>query len=212
MPTLLLIVAHPVRAAENLRQAPRWLGAFLIITLCLVALRLASHSHLVEATLAALPSTATAADRTWAHSILNDELLLRCAILPLRQIAGMGVFAYFLHKLCLAFAPPGRARFTHVFAFEVHAEIFNLMGGCVSLAITLLGIDGNSTGAGMFALLTTPKIFTLWYVGALAAGILTLFGFSKLMAGVLASTAWIVAAVFNALLLQSVSASMHLRM
>jgi len=211
MPTLLLIFLHPVRAAEELRRTPRWLGAFLVIAAGLVALRLASHSHLVESTLAAVPATATAAHLAWARSILDGDLLLRSLFLPLRQVVGMGAFAFFLFLLCTAFDPPVRARFKQVFALEIHAEALNLIGGCISLVIAMAGSDSGTAGVGMFALLTSAKIFTLWYVVALSAGLPVLFGFSRLKAGLLASTAWIVSVLFNLLLLESVSASMHLR-
>ncbi len=204
MQALPLIFGHPFRAAEAIRRAPRWLGAFLLIAAGLVALRLAWQSRLVEMTLAALPATATAQEREWAHSLLDNELLLRCVFLPLRQIAGMGSFAFFLYLLCGAFGPPMRARFKQVLALEVHAEIFNLIGGSVSLGLTLLG-------AGT-PLLTSAKIFTLWYVVALTAGVAVLFGFSKTKACLLASTAWIVSVLFNLFLLESVSASMHFRL
>ena len=204
MPALQLIFLHPVRAAEMLQRAPRWLPAFLLVAAGLIALRIAGHSHLVESTLAALPPTATAADRSWARSLLDDELVLRCVFLPVRQAAGMGIFAFFLFVLCTAFGPPVRARFKHVLALEVHAEVFNLLGGFLSLAITLSGADS--------ALLTSAKIFTLWYVAALTAGIAVLFGYSKLKACLLASTAWIVSVLLNLFLLESVSASMHIRL
>ncbi len=211
MPTLWLIILHPLRAAEKLRQSPRWLGTFFVIAAGLVVLRLASQSHLVESTLAAFPATATAGDRAWARSVLDGELVLRVVFLPFRQIAGMGAFAFFLFLLCAAFDPPVRARFTQVLALEIHAEVFNLIGGCASLAMTLLGSGGNSDGIGTFALLTSPKIFTLWYVAVLTAGIMALFGFSKLKAGLVTATAWIISALFNLVLLESVSAAMHLR-
>jgi hypothetical protein len=212
MPPVLLIFFHPVRATQQLREAPSWLGTFLLIATALVGLRLASHMHLVEATLTALPSTVTESDRGWARSLLDGELLLRCVFLPVRQIAGMGAFALLLYVLCLAFDPPVRARFKQVFALEIHAEVFNLLGACASVAMSLQGAYGNPAGAEMFALLTTTKLFTLWYVIALSAGIPVLFGFTRLKAGLLASTAWIASVLFNAFLLQSVSASMHFRL
>jgi hypothetical protein len=211
MPTLLLIVAQPLRTVRRLQESPRWLGAFLLIAAGFVALRIASQGHLVEATVSALPGTVTEADRNWTRSYLDGELLLRCAFLPLRQIAGMGVFALMLYALCMAFDPPVRARFKQLFALEIHAELFNLLGACASLVTTLLAGNGDPGGPEMFALLTTPKIFTLWYVVVLAAGIWALFGYSRLKAGLLASTAWFVSVLFNAYLLQSVSASMHLQ-
>jgi hypothetical protein len=210
MPTFLLILVHPIRTARRLQEAPRWLGTFLLIAAGLVALRFASQAHLVEATVSALPATVTEADRNWARSYLDSELLLRCLFLPLRQLAGMGLFAFMLYALCVAFDPPIRARFKQLFALEIHAELFNLLGALVSLVTTLLASNGDPGSPEMFALLTTPKIFTLWYVVVLAAGILTLFGYSRLKAGLLASTAWFVSVLFNAYLLQSVSASMHI--
>ncbi len=116
----------------------------------------------------------------------------------------MGVFAFFLFLLCTALGPPVRARFKHVLALEIHAEVFNLVGGILQLAIALAG------GAG--ALLTSTKIFTLWYVVALTAGLAVLFGYSNLKAGLLASTAWIVSVLFNLFLLESVIASMHFQL
>jgi hypothetical protein len=201
MPTLLLILLHPFRAAERLRQTPRWLGSFLLVAAGLVALRLAWHSHLVEMTLAALPATAPAEDRVWARSLMDNDLLLRCLFLPLRQVAGMGTFAFFLFVLCTAFAPPVRPRFKQIFALEIHAEIVNVVGACAAFAVTFTG--GNE------ALLTSTKIFTLWYVVALTAGVVVFFGFPKLKAGLLASTAWVVSVLVNIFLLESVSASMH---
>jgi hypothetical protein len=210
MPTFLLIVTHPLRTVRQLKESPRWLGTFLLIAAGLVALRIASQGHLVEATVSALPATVTEADRDWTRAYLDSELLLRCVFLPLRQIAGMGLFTLMLYALCVAFDPPIRARFKQLFALEIHAELFNLLGACASLVTTLFVGNGDRGSPEMFALLTTPKIFTLWYVVVLAAGILTLFGYSRLKAGLLASTAWFVSVLFNAYLLQSVSASMHL--
>ena len=211
MPTLLLVLLHPYRAAERLRRSPRWLGAFLALAGGLVALRWVSHSHLVESTLAALPVTASAVDRSWTRSILDTELLLRCAFLPLRQLAGMAAFALVLYWLCTAFDPPVRARFKQVFALEIHAEVFNMIGGWAAFALTMLASNANLSGTCMLALLTSAKIFTLGYVVALTAGLPVLFGFSKLKAGLLASTAWTSATLFNAFLLQAVSASLHFR-
>jgi hypothetical protein len=152
-------------------------------------------------TLASLPVTATAEDREWARSLMGSELLLRSLFLPLRQIAGMGIFAYVLFTLCMAFDPPVRARFKHLLALEVHAEIFNLLGASATLGLALLSSNE--------ALLTSTKIFTLWYVVALTAGIAVFFRFSKGKAFLLASTAWIVSVLFNHFLLESISASMH---
>jgi hypothetical protein len=209
MNALRLIFFHPTRAAEGIRRAPHWLAVFLLIATGMVALRLVSHSSLVESTLAALPASATEADRIWARSILDGDLLLRCAVLPLRLLAGMGTFAFFLHQLCAAFDPPVRARFKQVLALEIHAEVLVLLGAWAAFLVIPLTAGTARTEMVSVALLTSPKIFTLWYVVALAAGITTLFGCSKPKAAVLASTAWIVSVLFNTFLLQSVSASMH---
>jgi hypothetical protein len=211
MSPLFLIIGHPIRAAEKLRQSPRWLGAFLVVAAGMIALRLASHPRLVEATLAALPKSATIADQSWARSVLDGDLLLRCAFLPLRQIAGMAAFALLLYLLCVVFAPPLRVRFKHVLALEVHAELLNLIGAWWTFVITSLVGDSASASIGVVALLTITKVFTLWYLVALSAGIVTFCGYSKLKGGILAATAWIGSYLFNALLLQSVGASMHLR-
>lgn len=177
-----------------------------------MALRWVSHSYIVESTLAALPVAATAMDRSWARSILDNELLLRCAFLPLRQLAGIAAFALVLYWLCTAFDPPVRAHFKQVFALEIHAEVFNMIGAWAAFALTMLGSNGSLSGTCMFALLTSTKIFTLGYVVALTAGLLVLFGFSKLKAGLLASTAWTSVILFNEFLLNAVSASLHFRL
>ncbi len=203
MRPFLLLPLHPVRAMDELRHTPRWLVAFTVIAAGMLALRLASHSHLVDSTLAALPASATEADKAWARSLLDSELLLRCLAIPLRLFAGMGIFAYFLFMLCIAFDPPVRARFKQVLALEIHAEIINAVGAWVSFAVVMVGSNPS--------LLTSAKFFTLWYVAALAVGVHVVFGYSKLKASLLAATAWIVSVLFNNLLLESVSASMHFR-
>ena len=204
MHLLALIILHPFRAAEKLRLTPRWLVAFLLICAAMVTLRIAWYPRLVEMTITSLPATATAEDRDWARTLLNNEALLRCMFIPVRQIAGMGSFAFLLFLLCRALEPPVQARFKQVLALEVHAEIFNLLGAALAVGIALLG--GNE------ALLTSTKIFTLWYVVALTAGIVVLFGFSKFKACLLASTAWVISVLFNLFLLESVSTSMHFRL
>lgn len=211
MPTLLLIIARPFRAAERLKQEPRWLVAFLLIAAGMVVLRLAWHPQLVQSVVAALPPSATPGDQAWARAVLDEDLFLRCLFLPLRQLAGMAVFAYALFLLCSSLNPPARAHYRQLLALEVHAELFNLFGGWLSWALLLWIGDGNWPENHLISLLTTKEIFTLWYLIAMTIGITVLFGFSRLKAGLLATTAWIVSVLFNTFLLQSVTTSLHLR-
>lgn len=171
---------------QRITSSPNWIGPFLTLATLSVLLHFLLHPHLVRATLAHLPLSATPDDKAAVAQALTDELPLRLLFLPVRLLVGWSAFALLLFGIGVAFRLPERLHFVKVFALEVRAEAFNILAQYAALFYLLLtgrtqmralevpfsvAMLVPSNDIVLFSLLNSLNLFTLCYLILLTWGI-----------------------------------------
>lgn len=228
MKNLLIFAFLPFRGARALRAFPGWIVPFVVLALVQVALMVVAERGTVQAVIAHLPPTATAADRGDVEAGFRETLLTRSLFEPVRLLAGWSAFASLLYLAIRSLSPPGPVKFVRVLALEVHAESALVIGGLASALAS--GFGQGIAGAdppipllsaasllpegmpyAVVALIATVNFFTLWYVVLLSAGIRVLFGMTFRTAALIAVSAWALSVLFDTALLTLLVNALHFR-
>jgi hypothetical protein len=224
MRLILLALLRPRKAAEQLKSNPRWLVAFLILSIVCGGVYAVLHPYFIQATLAHLPSSATNPDKEVVIQSLNLELPAKLAFLPVRLFIGWSAFALVLLYACEAFAPREIIRFQQMFSLEVHSEATMAIANMAALVITithghaglvdvpfsLAGFTGGDQTFIIRSLLTSLNIFTLWQVVLLTIGVSTLSGFGKIRSTLIVLLVWTLSTMFNLGAMKLLQDQLHL--
>jgi hypothetical protein len=211
---------------QRIASSSRWVAVFLVLAAVSVAVHFSLHPYLVQATIAHLPSSATAEEKALMAQVLNDELPVRLLFIPVRLLVGWSAFALILFGIAMAYRPAERLHYRRVLALEVRAETCNVAGQ-VAAALYLLVMKANGTGpveipfsaaniipssdVVMFSLLNALNLFTLLYVVFLTEGIALQTGFSRRKAIFVVLPAWGLSVLFQVGTISFLRETMHLR-
>jgi len=213
----------------QLKGHPRWLLAFLLLNTVLGAIALGMHPLLRESAFQHLPPGATAEDREVLSEMLQEQLPLRIAFLPVRNAMAWGLFGLCLYYMALALGPLEPVRFVQVFALEVWAESTAALEALATLLrawlnpsgverglsappFSLLSLLPGLDGLELHALLSSLTVFSVLYLAVLTGGMVTLCGFRTRRALLLVVCVWGVSAMLNVATLSSIRDLLHLRL
>jgi len=224
MRLILLMLLRPREGAEQIKSNPRWLVAFIFLSIVCGTVYAMIHPYLIQATLAHLPSSAMNPDKEVVIQSLNLELPAKLAFFPVRLFIGWSAFALALLYACKAFAPRETVRFRQMFSLEVHSEatmaIANIVAiffaitsahaGSVDAPFSLAGFTGGDQSFIVRSLLTSLNIFTLWQIVLLIIGVSTLSGFGKTKSTLIVLVVWVVSTMFNLGAMKLLQDQLHL--
>jgi len=211
MQLILLTLFRPRKAAEQIKSNPRWLAAFLVLSMLSAAAYAVNHPYLIQKALAHLPPSATNADKQVVIQSLNLDLPAKLAFFPVRLFIGWSTFSLVLLYACKAFAPRETIRFRQIFSLEIHAEatlviaslaamvvaVTNGHVGSVGVPFSLAGLVAGDQSFIVRSLLTSLNIFTLWQVVLLTIGVSILSGFGKIRSTLIVLLVWTLSTMFN---------------
>lgn len=192
-----------------------WLLWFLLLNVLLAGVCLATDPTVREAAFDRLPPGATAEDKAVLGTMLDQELALRVAFLPVRTLFGWGLFALCLYYTAVAFRPPSPLRLAQVFSLEVRSEGALVLGAIAGAARqwlhpaapaqfsgappwSILEFTGTSGGLGTDALLASFNPFTFLYLVLLISGIGLVCGFGRTRSLLVVLGVWATTTVLNA--------------
>lgn len=196
MLTPFAILYSPGATLARIKSKPEWLTPFLMLAAITVLLYVLTHPFLIEATLAHLPASANADDKTAVAQTLHNELPLRSFFLPIRLLIGWTSFAFTLFMIGRVFRSAEQLQFVKVFSLCVHAEMFSILSKFATLIA--FGFGGTAflkmpalvpfsaahlispKDSVTFSLLNSINLFTLLYVIVLTIGISVQSGMSRL--------------------------------
>lgn len=208
----LLQDSHIRTSVIRMASSSRWMAWFLMLAAVSIAVHLSLHPYLVKATLAHLPSSATTEDKAVLAQRLSDELPSRLMFLPVRLLTGWAAFALTLYAIGVAFRPPERLRYVKVFALQVRAETFNVLGQFTAVCSLFLAptdetgpvaipfsaaMFSSSSDVVMFSLLNSLNLFTLFYVTFLTVGMKIQSRFSGVKAISVVVLTWSLSLLFH---------------
>ena len=209
---ILSLLFSPRMAVTGIASRPRWITAFLFLSILSVGLFVLAHPFAVQATVAHLPESATAEERNLIARTLSSERTVDCLFLPVRLLAGWFAFGLTLFGMTRAFAPPQAVHIVNVFSLEVHAEFLNVLaraaatlflwvqrGTAVDPAFIPLSVATvvGSNDLLVRSLLNSLNPFTLWYLAVLTMGVRVQAGFSSLKSLLVVVLAWMAATAFS---------------
>lgn len=212
------------KTVELLKSNPRWLGAFIVLTVVSAACYGLIHPHLVQSTIAHLPPTATDADKQIVIESLNQELPAKLAFFPVRLFIGWGTFSLALLYACKAFAPREIIRFRQMFSLEIHAEATSVIASIAAMVVAVTNAHAGSVdvpfslaefvaGDQSFivrSLLTSLNIFTLWQIVILTIGVSIVCGFGKTKSTLIVLLVWTLSTMFNLGAMKLLQDQLHL--
>ncbi|MBM2841497.1 MAG: hypothetical protein HW412_2025 [Bacteroidetes bacterium] len=209
-----------------LKSNPRWLGAFIVLTIVSATCYGLIHTYLVQSTLAHLPPTATNVDKQMVANSLNQELPVKLAFFPIRVFIGWAAFSLTLFYLCKAFTPRDPIRFSQIFSLEVHSEATSVIASLVVAVLTLSNPTMNTGPASMplsilnftdqdqsfilKTLLSSLNVFALWQILILSVGASVFCEYGKIKSALIVVLAWAFSILFNVATLKLVQDELHL--
>jgi hypothetical protein len=208
------ILFRPRRAAERLRARPRWLGTFLFLALLSVILYGFRFESQSDDVLRHLPPSVDLSAREQTREALRGDLWRECLFLPHRLALGWGGFACLLFLSGRAFTRDRTARYQHILALEIHAELILLFPALLLVAgIPLpsleLAFPSESRGFLLNSLLRAVNCFTLWYILTLSVGIAVLFELRTRTAFLVVAVCWCMTESLNLGVLNLLTRSFH---
>jgi len=224
MRLILQTLFKPRKAAEQIKSNPRWLTAFVILSIVSAGVYAIIHPYLIQATLAHLPSSATNEDKQVVIQSLNLELPAKLAFFPVRLFIGWSTFSLALLYACKAFALREIIWFRQMFSLEIHTEatsvianlaamllaVTNANGGSVDVPFSLAGFIGGDQSFIVRSLLTSLNIFTLWQIVLLTIGVSILSGFGKIRSTLIVLLVWTLSTMFNLGAMKLLQDQLHL--
>ncbi len=224
MRLLLQTLFTPRKAAELIKSNPRWLGAFLILSVVSTVCYALVYPNLVQATLDHLPPTAIEADKQVVIETLQRELPAKLGFFPIRLFIGWSTFSLALMYVCKAFAPLDPVRFRQALSLEVHSEATSVLSHMAAMVAVLLNANANPSDAPLSlaglighhqdfvvnSLLRSLNIFTLWQVIILTVGVSIVCGFGKIKSLCIVLIVWSLSTMFNLGALKLLQDELHL--
>jgi len=219
----------PRRAILHLKQHPRWLLAFVLLNMGLGAIELGMHPLFRQTAFQRLPAAATAEDRAVLSEMLQEQLPLRLAFLPVRNALAWGLFGLCLYYTALALGPLEPVRFVQVFALEVWAESTAALEalatlirawmdpsgsarGLIAPPFSLQGVLPALNGLELHTLLSSLNVFTVLYLAVLTGGMAVLGGFRPGRALLVVGCVWGVTVILNVAALSALRGLLQLRL
>ena len=211
----------------RLKRRPRWLLVFLLLNIALAGFEIGMDPLFREAAFGRLPAGATEQDRVALSEMLDRQVPLRLAFLPVRNVLGWGLFALCLYFTALAFRPLAPVRFVQVFALEVWAETALLLGNLATLIrewlapseaaqfhnvppLSLLDLIPTAGSLELDAMLGALNLFSGFYLLMLTMGMAAICGFRTRKALVVVLSVWGASLVLNAGALAALRDLLHL--
>jgi len=202
MRLILLTLFRPRVAVGEFASRPRWLAAFVMLSVLSIVVSAFVYPQSVREMLTHLPSSATEADKQVLLQSLMGELPARLAFLPFRLFLGWGSFSLALLIVAKAFEPKEMVRFQQIFGLVVHTETISLFARVAALIdVTppgLAGIIGGDRSFVVESLLRQLNVFTVWQIAVQIVVISILCGFGGVRSLVVVLLVWILFLSFNA--------------
>jgi hypothetical protein len=220
MRLMFLTLFRPGEAAALIAARPRWLAAFLGLSLLSVIISAVTYPQFLGEMLVRLPSTATHEDRELLVRSLESELPARLAFLPIRLFLGWGTFTLVLLYLAKLFEPKEVIRYRQILSLEVHSEAIGVLAGCVTMIsflagsgriqLSLAGITGGNHALVLESILRHASVFTLWQMAVQGVALSRMCGFGNVRAVGVVLLTWAIAISFNAGVVQILVDRFHL--
>jgi hypothetical protein len=218
-----LPVIRPGLSFRRLRESRGWIIPFALLAAGHLLLLSLSDAAVARAVIAHLPSSATAGDQAGVRAMLENDLLPRALLLPVRLLAGWSAFTMLLWFLLRSTRPGQPVGFGLLFQLELRAELVLLLGSFAALFLSPEAGDPARTapfwslahyvsGVSMpaFILLRALDFFTLWYAALLAAGIHVLSNQSIRTSASVAAGACVLTTLFDAGVISLLIEQFHL--
>ncbi len=205
MRLVFLTLFRPREAALQIAARPRWLGAFLFLSVLSVIISAAGYPHFVQEMLTRLPPSASKEDKEFLVTSLSRELPARLAFLPIRLFLGWGSFALLLFYLAKMFEPKEVIQFRQMLALEVHSEAIGVAAGIVVTGLLISGIGGISLSLAdvwngpllQETMLRQVSLAALWQILVQGVALSHLCGFGKLRGFLVVALTWAITASLN---------------
>jgi hypothetical protein len=206
-------ILNPRRYAESLRERPRWVAAFVVLSLLYIMLGLASGEGRAALTSAHLPLSATPGARVAAREMLEDATVIRSLFLPVRLFAGWSLFGLALLYACRIWKTRSGIRFGPVFGAAVYSEVALFLGAAAGFVTAASAGPGGEAGpplvpggldlviaTGDFTAryaLNSVNVFSIGYLALLSVTLSGATGLPRAKAAVSAILAWAAALFVN---------------
>ncbi|MBN1397902.1 MAG: YIP1 family protein [Bacteroidetes bacterium] len=205
------VFSSPRDVFMDLKANPKWLAAFMIISIVSIICGYFLFPFLQIVMDASLPANINDEQVEHAQSMMKGFRIigLFLGLIPL-IIKWLFISALLYYGAILLNSE--QIGFKSVFSAVVYSEFILLMMSIFNLLIlyikgtdsintavdlnAIVGLDffmtDKSTNLPLFTLLNNINLFSIWYVTVLAVGIYTIAGLSKAKSVILASSVWLV--------------------
>jgi len=216
MTNLLNILATPTEVFIELKQRPKWVAAFALISL--ISLTCAWFLKPALDQLAYAELTGKLAEKQIERVLTNAEPAWYVSLLltPVRHLVRWFVAATIIWSSCVLLGAE-ELKFKTIYSVVVHSELILVLMGVVSVLLVylkgitsihditdlqpILGLDylmRDGLGSpAVIRLLHSINVFSIWYIATLTIGISVMTKFGKFKSGMLNTGIWLLGVGFQ---------------
>jgi len=217
---LLNVLATPTDVFASLKERPRWVVAFVVITVASIAIAWLMIPFSQQIALVALSGRLSGERLHQVLSMAGRFSYIGLAEVPFTLIIKWAVVAAILFLLCYLLEAPNELKYRKFFAVVVFSEVILLFMSVVNILILYLKGAGNVqsvadlapvdvyAGLGflvkangknlpLYSLLSNINVFAIWYIITLTVGVSVLTGYRKLKSAGIVTAVWFLGVVLQ---------------
>lgn len=215
---LINIYATPTDAFLNIKEKPQWIVAFCFIAFATIVAAFFTGPLTIQIMHVTLSQSGNLEKEQIERAIAFSERFqyIGLAIAPIYLLLRWLVIAGVLYFLAILLGTEA-LKFKTVYTVVVYSEMILLLMGVINILLLYLkGVDSvhhitdlqaivgldvlltdKTANLPLFTLLNSVNVFSIWYLATLTIGISIATNFSKLKAGVLVTSVWLIGVGFQ---------------
>jgi hypothetical protein len=208
---LINIFATPTDVFANLKERPRWVIAFVVVSLISIAVGWFMFPFLNQITYKTLSTRLSEQQLQQALAFSRGFEYIGLIFVPIFLLIRWTFVATLLYFLCVLLEAPPAFKYRAVFSAVAYSEMVLLFMSILNVLIlyakgigsvhhitdlqAIVGVDffikNKMSDLPLFILLNSINIFTIWYLATLTIGISIITGCRKLKSALVVTGVWL---------------------
>lgn len=217
---LLNVLATPTDVFASLKERPRWVVAFVVITVVSIAIAWLMIPFSQQIALVALSGRLSAERLHQALAMAGRFRYIGFAAVPFTLLIKWAVVAAILFLLCYLLEAPNELKYRKFFSVVAFSGVILLFMSIVNVLILYLKgvgavqsvadlaptdvyaglgflVKANGKNLPLYSLLSNINVFAIWYIITLTVGVSVLTGYRKLKSAGIVTAVWFLGVVLQ---------------
>jgi hypothetical protein len=217
---LINVLATPTEVFNSLKDQPRWLLTFAVISLISMVVGWFMFPMSQHITYIILSSKLSGTQLDQAIAFSERFKYIGLLFVPVTLLIKWVIVGALIYLLCILFETPNELKYRTIFSVVVYSEMILLFMSVVNVLILYVkgigsvqhlvdlqavpGLDlllkDKISNLPLFTFLNSFNVFSIWYVITLTVGISVVTGYRKLKASLIVTGVWVLLVTFQVIM------------